>query len=160
MISSAMLGQYLSKRLIKRAEELKRIKIMLVVLSAELDYCQAPVDALIEKLCERNELSKLSLLTKCRDDMKSGEQFPIAWKQAVEREASSGFLNPSDTDILYSLGETLGTTGVAGQLSNIKMHEELLSENLKTAIENAQKYSKTVVAICFLTGLVLAIVLY
>ncbi|HZJ78834.1 MAG TPA: stage III sporulation protein AB [Clostridia bacterium] len=154
-----MIGQYMRHGIEQRVKELERIKIMLEILCAQLEYSQAPISSLLDSLCSRSELKKLSFLDDCRTMCLSGETFPVAWHTGLKRRGGLNNLKVDDISLLLSLGDFLGTTDTTGQIKNLRLHQALLSTKLDKARHDSEKYGKACSSIGILAGIAVGAVL-
>ncbi len=143
----------------QRVKELERIKIMLGVLCAQLEYSQAPVCSLLENLCARSELAKLGFLDDCRSKLETGEPFPTAWNLSVENATGLKHLKNDDIDLLLPLGEIIGAANADSQINSLKLHQILLNAGLESARQENEKYGRACSSIGVLAGIAAGIVL-
>ncbi len=90
---------------------------------------------------------------KFSDDKPFSEQ----WKDMLKMY--SRILYPSDIEILSSLGKTLGTSDLSGELSNIDMYISLLSSQISQAQQSIDTKSGVYKTLGLSLGLAVAIIL-
>ncbi len=143
----------------KRVKELEAVSSMIKFIAAEIRYLMSPIQDIIKNLAEKRELSPLTFLQVCSNRMESGEDFPSAWKNAVEEYKAAGSLKDDDLRLLYSLGEEIGTSDALGQEQVCQMYSELISLKLEEARGYEAKYKEFYSALGILGGLAVIIIL-
>ena len=114
---------------------------MLTAAENSLSFLQSPSEKLIRDLSENEELSELRFLKICREKMQSGSDFQNAWSSSLNGKNSVRFLKDGDRAVLISFGEMFGTTDIAGQLSNCRVHAQLINDRLAQARSVREKYA-------------------
>lgn len=124
-----------------RVRLLEKILIMLSCVENEIRFLCTPADSIIDELAQKDELKPLLFLAECSAGMKNGENFAGAWSKAITQKENVRGLTKSDVGILSSFGGIFGTTDALGQVSNCRVHTELVKENLAQARSERDKYS-------------------
>jgi stage III sporulation protein AB len=132
---------------------------MLNLIKTQLEFCNAPIDDMLSYLKEKRELSYLSFIERCGELCCMGEQFPIAWKTSIDESKQLSALKKEDADILYSLGNALGTTDLNGQLSICDFHINAVKDKMVHARENFKTYAKVYSTMGVLIGAALGVIL-
>lgn len=139
----------LLKRRTALLEELSR---MLGEFKIEIRFAAPTLDT----LCDKAEGCFADILRECRErlDIKS------AWERACGRLSELPFCRAEERELLLSLGRSLGTSDVSGQLSLIELHSEKLNALAKAAAEEFAakgKLFRSVGALCGVGAAVLII---
>ena len=114
---------------------------MLTTAENSLNFIHIPCEKLIKELSENAELRELKFLKVCLEKMRSGSEFPEAWSGSLSEKGCVRFLKDGDRAVLISFGEMFGTTDVAGQLSNCRVHSELIKDRLSQARSVRERYA-------------------
>lgn len=113
-------------------EQLEQCIIFLTYLQTNISFCASPVYELILS-CNINS----SFIKVCKQRLKQGEDFPNAWKKAID---NADFDN-EEKELLLNFGENFGALDIEGQLSQTKYCKERLGMILDFARqEKTQKY--------------------
>ena len=131
-------GMLASCRLSGRVLALEGCMGFLEALCQELRYTLARTEDLLLALGERGSFSQLDFVRESARLTGEGMEFPLAWKQAVERSALP--LDKEDRRVLNQVGELLGASSAEGQLSQLAHCQRLLGQQREAA--QAEKASK------------------
>ena len=113
-----------------RVTQLEKLTGLLSSLQTEMRFSGDSVPELI-----RRYEDKALWLRDCRCLMEQGEEYPIAWKKAVER---SSFWK-QEREILLALGEELGQSDLEGQQSLLMLSQSRLKEIMQKAKEEQRQ---------------------
>lgn len=118
-------------------------KVMLMISSAEsgIEYLSVPSSELVKNLAENSQLSELKFLKVCNDEIMNGADFRTAWKKSLSDRCNTRYLEDEDVSLLVSFGLGFGTTDTAGQLSNCRLHTELVKDKLSHARKYYDSYA-------------------
>ncbi len=128
---------------------------MLQDIRAQLEYLSPPVADILECLCRRESLRRLTFLQDCRTSMQNGLNFPDAWQAALSGRQEE--LRGEDCEKLLAFGAGFGTTDLSGQLAGCALCSEMLGEQLTHAREAFRTYGKLYPMLGMLTGIALAV---
>ena len=137
----ALSGQYIAFALNTRVRLLEKIQLMLTTAENSLNFLQSPCEKLIKDLSENTELNELKFIGNCFLKMQNGSDFPNAWRASLNEKRCVRFLKDGDKAVLVSFGEMFGTTDVAGQISNCRIHSELIKDRLEEARAVRERYA-------------------
>ena len=87
------------------------------------------------------------------------ESSQAAWERALENAKEKTSLNEEDITALKTLGKMLGNTDVEGQVSQIELTEQIISERIENAKLDKERNSKLYKTLGITTGLTIAIIL-
>ena len=126
-------GIYFSLRLRRKAEFFEQYLMFLTQVQTMISYGRMSVKEILREV--RNIPLAEPILTDTEKYMNEGEAIETAWKKAVNENGKKLHLEKSDTELLEYFGNTFGVSDREGELSKIKLHEELIKErweNLKS----------------------------
>lgn len=152
--TGAFAGLAGSGALRKRMERLAKLRMALSEMAVELCYCTPTVWELLDRLCEQPQYAELAFLERTRAQRPLS--FAKAWAQSVCEDASLG---AQERDVLLSLGATLGTTDVEGQLSALSLHMDKLEALYHAERERYAQKGRLYRSLGVLGGTFLAILL-
>lgn len=152
-LACALTGQYIAYRLNMRVRMLEKVLVMLSSAQSSLEYLSSPSDELVHSLAENRELKNLKFLKACNEEMKNGADFRTAWETSLRDKSNTPYLKEEDISLLVSFGELFGTTDTAGQISNCRLHAEMLKDKL----EEARRYCDSYASLSYGMGIVCGI---
>ncbi len=156
IICGAGLGTGASAMLRKRITVCKSLRYFFQELGIMMRCTGDTLSALITGLACSESCMSLGFLGEAASLMETGEPFPLAWKRSVS--ISSG-LTPEIKDMLLSLGESLGTSDLAGQLMTLERAEHELEVIYEKALEQYRTKGKLYRCLGVLGGMSAALLL-
>lgn len=132
---------------------------MLNAMKTQLEYTNVPLKILLNNLIKCEDFKRLNFLDTCLEKCNNGVEFPISWKESIDDNLSLKPLNSQDLDILYNLGNVLGTTDLNGQINICNFHITQFNDRCLDAKEKYQSYGKLCSALGVLSGATIAIIL-
>lgn len=147
-LASGIRQSLLLKRRTALLEELSR---MLGEFEIEIRFAAPTLDI----LCEKAKGSFADILRECRVDC----DIKSAWEQACGRLAALPCCHAEESELLLSLGRSLGTSDISGQLSLIELHSEKLNALRKNAAEESAKKGKLFRSVGALCGIGAAVLI-
>ena len=129
-------------------EELSR---MLNEFEIEIRYAAPTLDI----LCEKAKGGFADILRECR----RGCDIKSAWEQACGRLAAVPCCRTEERELLLSLGRSLGTSDISGQMSLIELHSEKLNALRREAAEESAKKGKLFRSVGALCGIGAAVLI-
>ncbi len=154
IIFFSLTGSFISHKNQKREKILEKILVMLRLVCTQIGYFQSPIDVIIDKLSQNEELKILDFLEICKENLNELD-FPDAWRVSVEQSE----IHKSDKELLLSFGFNMGTSNIEGQLSNCEMHRELFENKLNSVRDKNRKNGKLYTALGIMTGCLIFVVL-
>lgn len=157
--ASSILGKMLSKKYIKREEELEDMKNQLELFKNKIKFTYSPIDEIfdeISKSCSQKNISQI--FKKSKNKMKS-KSASTSWNDAIEEEKEK--LNITNEDIIKikELGKMLGISDIEGQVSQIELTKELINIQIKKAQKEREKNETMYKKLGTTLGLILVILL-
>lgn len=156
IITTSLAGIAFSKRLTERVKLLAQIRLMLEELSIQIRYQSSTVAELLESLRQNPQLAQLSFFDTVQKNLCAGQPFADAWCTGVAHFSEIS-LQKEDTLLLKSIGLSLGTSDVEGQLSTLELHKSTVGQLLERAIAERDKKTKLYRSLGVLTGVFLSI---
>ena len=156
LVSSTLIGKFLSNKYIYRLEELEDIKNSLNILKTKIKFTYEPIPEVFGEIAENvnSNISRLFLLAKQNmEKMSAGKAF----EEAVDNFTCN--LKSEDKKVIKMLSKLLGRTDVEGQISQIEITEEFLENQIKEAEEEKKKNERLYTRLGTVIGLTIVIIL-
>lgn len=137
LASSAGIGFHMSDDLLKRVEELKTLKKVILMLRGEIKYNNSTMAEAFETIGNRIQNPYHDFFIDGAKELNdlSGQTFIEIWKQAIDTNMKETKLNKKDKERFKNLGDNLGYLDKEMQLSTI----DLYLEHLELEIEEGNK---------------------
>ncbi len=135
----------------RRTAFLEELSRMLNEFEIEIRFAAPTLDI----LCEKAEGSFADILRECR----GGSDIKTAWEQACGKLAEMPCCRAEERELLLSLGRSLGTCDISGQLSLIELHSEKLNALKREAAEESAKKGKLFRSVGALCGIGAAVLI-
>ena len=155
LVSTSLIGKFLSKKYVYRLEELEEIKNALNILKTKIKFTYEPIPEIFFEIAENSNRNISQIFIKAKENMNeisAGE----AWEKAVEETECN--LNDEDKKIVKTLSKLLGKTDVEGQISQIEITENFLEGQIKEATEERRKNEKLYTRLGTVMGLTIIII--
>ena len=156
VICGAGLGAGASAVLRKRIGICKSLRYFFQELGILMRCTGDTLSALIGELAGAESCADLNFLREAASLMETGEPFPLAWKRSVSISAG---LTTEIKDMLLSLGDSLGTSDLAGQLMTLERAEHELEVIYEKALEQYRTKGKLYRCLGVLGGMSAALLL-
>ena len=119
-------GIYFSLRSRRKVEFLEQYIVFLTQVQTMISYGGMSVREIFGEI--KNVPLADGILRDTEVYMNEGEAIETAWKKAVEKNMKELHFEKSDTEMIEYFGNTFGVSDREGELSKIKLHEELVRE--------------------------------
>lgn len=156
VLTSSMLGITLSRKYVKRVDELKDFKSALVMLKTKIRYTYEPIGEIFTDI-SRSLKGNISIL------------FKNACTQIEEKGSTDGFyaavkitdlsINYEDKQVIGNLSKLLGKTDVEGQLNEIELVQSFLDNQIEKAEAEKEKNYKLYKTLGVVCGVGIVIIL-
>lgn len=156
LITSSLIGKYLSKRYSYRLKELEEMKTALSIFRSKISFTYSPIPEVFEEISE-NTKGNIGQIFKVSKEKMKDTTANIAWEEAIEEVESN--LNKEDKYTLKNLSKLLGQTDVEGQINQIDITQKFLETQIKEANEEKQKNEKLYSKLGTTIGLAIVIIL-
>lgn len=156
-LSFSMAGYYVSIRFEKRIAMLEKIYLLFADISSRIEFTADCVADIFSSLVAAGGYRDLPFVNTCAQELMTGEGFDSVWQSSLSEKENVAGLKKEDISILLSFGAIFGTTDVAGQVSNCKIHKKLIEAKIEEARRESRMYSKPVKGIGVLAGIAVLI---
>lgn len=156
LVTSSMIGKFLSKKYVYRLEELEEMQNALNILKTKIKFTYEPIPEIFEEISNNTNKNIGNIFKKAKEKMNYNSA-NIAWEEAIEETDTN--LKEEDKHTLKMLSKLLGQTDVEGQTSQIEITEKFLETQIKVATEEKQKNEKLYTRLGTIMGLAIVIVL-
>ena len=126
MICGTFGGIYFSLRLRRKGEFLEQYIMFLTQVQTMILYGGMSVREIFRDV--KNIPLAEGILRDTEVYMNDGEAIETAWKKAVDVNMKKLYFEKSDIEMIEYFGNTFGVSDREGELSKIKLHEELVKE--------------------------------
>ena len=156
LVSSSLIGKFLSKKYVYRLEELEEMKNSLNILKTKIKFTYEPIPDIFEEISKNTNKNIGNIFLLAKEKM---EKMPAskAWEIAVEKIECN--LKKEDKKTIKLLSKLLGRTDIEGQISQIEITEEFLNTQIKEAEEEKIKNEKLYTRLGTVMGLTIVIIL-
>ena len=161
IITSYILGLYLTKRDKYRLEDIEETKKGLSIIKGEIGFLSLPLGEAFAGAAERTAGGVSALwgsLAKAFDK-KDGRSASDIWNESLEKSMPGTYLAPEDKGVLVSYGKTLGYMDTEQQRAGIDIAVLNLSENQSALMKKRDGGGKVYQSLCLLTGILIAVIL-
>ena len=156
LVSSSLIGKFLSKKYVYRLEELEEMKNSLNILKTKIKFTYEPIPDIFEEISKNTNKNIGNIFLLAKEKM---EKMPAskAWEIAVEKIECN--FKKEDKKTIKLLSKLLGRTDIEGQISQIEITEEFLNTQIKEAEEEKLKNEKLYTRLGTVMGLTIVIIL-
>ena len=156
LLSSSLIGKYLSRKYLYRLEELEEMNSALNIFKSKIKFTYEPIPEIFQEISENSKKNIGKIFLEAKEKMKI-DNANIAWEKAVEESNTN--LKKEDKNIIKYLSKLLGQTDSEGQISQIEITQNFLETQIKEAIQEKQKNEKLYSRLGTTIGLAIVIVL-
>lgn len=156
LLSSSLIGKFLSKKYVYRLEELEEIKNALNILKTKIKFTYEPIPEIFREISENTSKNVGNIFKQASQKMETTTA-NNAWEQSVEETETN--LKLEDKNVIKKLSKLLGQTDVEGQVSQIEITENFLETQIKEAVQEKQKNEKLFTRLGTIMGLAIVIIL-
>ncbi len=133
-----------ARRMEKRVEEIKSLRLAMGFLEKEITYLQTPLSIALKRTVHLSIPSVRVLFEESSRFLQDRQGISIgeAWENGLQKLRSSSDLHQSDIEILKAISTQLGSSGIEEQKKLFKLlQEELMiqEENARTHMESGRK---------------------
>ena len=156
LLSSSLIGKYLSRKYLYRLEELEEMNSALNIFKSKIKFTYEPIPEIFQEISENSKKNIGKIFLEAKEKMKI-DNANIAWEKAVEESNTN--LKKEDKNIIKNLSKLLGQTDSEGQISQIEITQNFLETQIKEAIQEKQKNEKLYSRLGTTIGLAIVIAL-
>ena len=157
VLSSSLIGKFLSKRYIYRLNELEEMKNALNIFKSKIKFTYEPIPEIFEEISQNVNLN-IGKIFRCAKQKMEVSNANIAWEEAVDESITN--LKIEDKNVLKMLSKFLGQTDAEGQISQIEITQSFLETQIKDAEEEKAKNVRLYSRLGTIIGLTIVIILY
>lgn len=150
------IGAKISNRYVERANNLKQIKKALNIFETKIMYTYEPIPDVFLEISKKIKGDVGRLFLNASKNM-SLDFAGDAWEKSLDN--SNIMILEEDKEALKSLGKLLGSTDIDGQLSQIRLVNGFLNEQINEATEQKSKNEVMYKKLGVIVGLAVVIVL-
>ena len=143
-------GAVVSSALRLRCKQLRTMLSLTGEISAKIRYRAVPLPELIEELSCESVYSDFGFLKRVNGYLNGGMTVQEAWVNAAK---TAPFYSDGDREIIADMGNRLGDTDTAGQLSMLALAGDMLSRSLDEAEIDCTKRAKAIISVWTLCGI-------
>lgn len=156
LLSSSLIGKFLSKKYVYRLQELEEMKNALNFFKTKAKFTYEPIPTIFEEISKNTTQNISSIFNSAKEKMQTVTA-NIAWEEALEETNTN--LKKEDKQVLKNLSKLLGQTDLEGQTSQIEITQVFLENQIKQAREERQKNEKLYSRLGTIIGLTIVIIL-
>ena len=153
LLSAAELGCLAAGSLRRRTEQLRILRQLVITMMAELKCTLPLIPDMLRTLAAEPSFRSIGFL---QDAAAHAEDFPACWAQAAARDTA---LTPEARKVVETIGETLGSTALDGQLAVLELCAERLQTLYTEQKERADQRGRLYQSMGILSGIFFVIVL-
>ena len=157
LLSSSLIGRFLSKRYVYRLQELEEIQNCLNIFKSKIKFTYEPIPEIFKEI-SLNASKNISNIFDIAIKNMEKDNANIAWKKSVDECVTN--LNKEDKQVLKTLSKLLGQTDSEGQISQIEITQNFIDTQIKNAQEEKQKNEKLYSRLGTTIGLAIVIILF
>ena len=154
--TSSFIGILVSKRYSNRVKELQEMKSALLMFEAKIKFTYEPIPEIFKEISNKFSEHIEELFENSVTKMKN-ESASVAWCESIEE--SNNNMNKEDKEVLKGLSKLLGKTDIEGQLNEIKLVNNFLDTQIKTAEDEKNKNEKMYRTLGIVAGMTITILL-
>ena len=156
VLSSSLIGRFLSKRYIYRLEELEEMKNALSMFKSKIKFTYEPIPEIFEEISKNTNRNIGEIFKNAKDKMKNNNA-NISWEEAVDETITN--FKKEDKYVIKTLSKLLGQIDAEGQTSQIEITQNFLEKQIKEAEEEKNKNVKLYSRLGTTIGLAIVIIL-
>lgn len=157
LVSSSLIGKFLSKIYVYRLQELEEIKNCLNIFKSKIKFTYEPIPEIFKEISLNASKNVSNIFNIAIKNMENNNA-NIAWEKAIDECVTN--LNSEDKQVLKTLSKLLGQTDSEGQISQIEITQNFIDAQIKNAEEEKQKNEKLYSKLGTTIGLAIVIVLF
>lgn len=136
---SSYIGILVTKKYKNRVIELKEVKRALNIFETKIKFTYEPLPEIFIEISKNFSKSISQIFENATCYMKE-KTAQTAWIEAINNSKTS--MNREDLEIIKGLGKLLGKTDIEGQVSQIKLTDKFIDEQIENAEYECRKNEK------------------
>jgi len=148
-------------RLKEHERQLLEIKEVLVTLENQMEYVRLPLQDLLLELTKKTKepFSKTIFEFLRYLEKNQTEDVSVLWKEILQEQKESYFLNREEFEILLDIGRLLEPMDSKSQIASIQLYKSRIDEKIQKMWEERGNKQKVYQSICLMGGLIVIIIL-
>lgn len=155
---STSIGILMSRKSVNRVIELKELKKTLNIIKSKMKFTYEPLGEIFYDVSNNSE-GIISNIYNDASNMLKTMNTKEAWNKAIKKNEHKLNINTEDTNTILSLGKTLGTTDIDGQVSELDLTLSFIDTQIAKAEEEKNKNEKLYKSMGSIIGLAIVILL-
>ena len=156
---AAWIGNLISRKYKNRVLELKNFKEVFNILESKIKFTYEPLGEIFEEIANIYEKNNINSMFKTVTNNMKKYDLKTSWDNAIELNKQKFNLKNEDINIIKNMGNMLGKTDVAGQLSEITLNMSFLDTQIALAEDECKKNEKMYRTLGTIFGLAIIIIL-
>lgn len=167
LISIFLLATWLGNRIAykykNRVKQLQELKIILNTIETKIKFTQQPLTEIFKEIVHhknsKNSKNGINIIFKEASEKIDMECFKKVWSESIYKAKEKLDLTQEDIDIIESMGKTLGTTDIEGQIKEIEIIKDFIENQIEKAEEERKKNEKMYKMLGGIAGIGIVIIL-
>lgn len=156
LITSTIIGITFSKKYAYRVKELQEMKNALNIFMTKIKFTYEPISSTFMYISEKVEGNVCKIFKNAVEEMES-KSAGDAWNSSLDTTVTN--MKEDDIGIIKNLGRLLGKTDIEGQLNEIKLVNNFLDTQIRTAEDEKNKNEKMYRTLGIVAGITITILL-
>lgn len=157
VISSTLCGIYASRLVENRVKFMEQYIMFLTQAKTMINYNAVSVTEILSSV---NSIPLVKpLLDKCLDGLSEGISLEKSWHRAVNSVYARKLFTESDKMLLYSFGDTFGSSDIDGEVTKTELHIALVSERLDNIRQEFASKCKLYRILGMFCGMMIALII-
>jgi stage III sporulation protein AB len=158
--ATSFVGFDLSKKFSLRTKQIRMFIYSLQMIEAEMTYSNHSLRQIFIQVKQKTEGPVAHFYERLANHLqKPVTQFSTLWDEELSKLKQYSAFNESEMNILQQFGKNMGNHTIEQQIKQIKLTTYYLQKQLDEAIEQKNKYDRTVKSLGFLIGLLIVLIL-
>ncbi len=158
VISGTLCGIYASKSLEKKVRFLEQYIMFLTQAKTMINYSAVSVTQI---LSSANSIPLVEpMLKRCLEGLSNGNNLSSAWHNAVDFSYCNRLCTKEERTMLYSFGDTFGSSNIEGEITKTELHIELANDRLEKLKQEFASKCKLYRIVGMFSGIMITLVIY
>lgn len=157
VVSGTLCGIYASKSVENRVKFLEEYVMFLTQVKTMINYSAISVPEILLSVSSVPIVAPL--LNNCHSSLSEGMSLEKAWHSAVDEMYKKRLFTQSDKALLYSFGETFGSSNIDGEVTKTELHISLMKERLNTVKAEYLSKNRLYRIVGMFSGIMIALII-
>ncbi len=154
--STTLTGIYASNQLLERKKRIQVMILMIDRVASLIEFRALKTGDILQTIASDNSFESLGFLKTAYELHKQGSSFYQSWNQAVLSDDTCG---EEEKQQLITLGNSLGTSNIKGQLSMLKIYRQNMENIFNTFSQESMNKGKLYRSLGILAGVFISVML-